>query len=97
MTVAAAEDAGISFRFVGRVPKSECEAAGISSRKREQARSYCLMPSMTDLIRNVDSPEEISAAAAELRQVVGATEIAPNASHGRLRGLGGCLGRTRDG
>jgi hypothetical protein len=35
---------------------------------------------MNDLIRNVETPEEISAAATELRQVVGAKEITPNAS-----------------
>ena len=35
---------------------------------------------MNDLIRNVDTPEEIAAAAAELRQVVGANAITPNAT-----------------
>src|SRR5258708_34776399 len=35
--------------------------------------------SMNDLIGSVDSPAEISAAAAELRQNVRATEITPNA------------------
>ncbi|MGA2372305.1 MAG: acyl-CoA reductase [Candidatus Korobacteraceae bacterium] len=35
---------------------------------------------MNDLIRNVDTPEEITAAAAELRQGAGANEISPNAT-----------------
>jgi hypothetical protein len=35
---------------------------------------------MNDLIRNIDSPEDISVAAAELRQVVSANEITPSAS-----------------
>jgi hypothetical protein len=47
---------------------------------------------MNDLIRNIDSPEEVSTAAAELRQVVDASKITPNACLEVLEAWGNALG-----
>src|SRR5208283_4146776 len=50
---------------------------------------------MSDLIRNIDSPEDIPVAAAELRQVVSANEITPNASLQVFEAWADALGRLK--
>src|ERR1700691_3142207 len=48
--------------------------------RQHQPESGAGISSMNDLIRNFDTPEDISAARAEFRQVVGAHEMTPNAT-----------------
>ena len=49
---------------------------------------------MTDLIRNVESPEDITTAAAELRRIVDTTSITPNQSIDVFETWGSALGQS---
>ncbi|MGA8879006.1 MAG: acyl-CoA reductase, partial [Candidatus Korobacteraceae bacterium] len=49
---------------------------------------------MTDLIRTVDSPQDITSAAAELRRIVEATSITPNQSLEVFEAWGSALGQS---
>ena len=49
---------------------------------------------MTDLIRNVDSPEDITSAAAQLRRIIDTTSITPNQSLEVFEAWGSALGQS---